>query len=239
MELEIGWEPPILDGARNSAIRIGGAGHLDASARVMRLGIPTTRISRAMGDVHPQGNPHYWLDPLNGRIVAKSIANRLASLFPQHAGDFQQNLTAFQKALDEHMFGKALVEKLGGAKLWTLELKKELDPLLKSLDLESQLGGWKGRMRPFQGKAIITYHQSWDYFANRFGLHVADELEPKPGIPPSPGHVLDVIRKVNEQDISVLLMEPYYSRKAPDLIASKTGIQVTRKCKHSWRPICC
>ncbi len=226
MELEIGWEQPILDGARNSAIRIGGPGHLDASTRVMRLGVPTTRITRAMGDVHPQGNPHYWLDPLNGRILAKSIASRIAGLFPEYEKDIQENLKAFQKALDEHMFGKALVEKLGGAKLWTLELKKELDPLLKSLHLEGQLGGWKGRMRPFHGEKIITYHQSWDYLAHRFSLVVADELEPKPGIPPSPGHVLDVIRKVKEQNISALLMEPFYSRKAPDLIASKTGVHI-------------
>ncbi len=226
MELEIGWESPILDGSRNSVIRIGGPGHLDASERVRRLGVPTTRISRAMGDVHPQGNPHYWLDPLNGRIVAKSIANRLARLFPQHTDNFQQNLKTFQKSLDEHMFGKDLVEKLGGAKLWTLELKEELDSFLKSLGLASQLGGWKGRMRPFQGEKIVTYHQSWDYFAKRFVLVVDDELEPKPGIPPSPGHVLKVIRKVKELKISILLMEPFYSRKAPDLIASKTGIQV-------------
>ncbi len=226
MELEIGWESPILDGSRNSAIRIGGPGHLDASERVRRLEVPTTRITRAMGDVHPQGNPHYWLDPLNGRIVAKSIANRLEYLFPQYADDFQENLKAFQKALDEHMFGKALVKRLGGAKLWALELKKELDPLLKSLQMEGQLGGWKGRMKPFQGENIITYHRSWTYLADRFSLDVADELEPKPGIPPSPGHVLEVIRKVKEQNISILLMEPFYSRKAPDLVASKTGIQV-------------
>lgn len=226
MELEIGWESPILDGSRNSAIRIGGPGHLDASERVRRLGIPTTRISRAMGDVHPQGNPHYWLDPLNARIVAKSVADRLAHLFPKHADYFQKNLKVFQKALDECTFGKTLVEKLGGVKLWTLELRGELNPFLKSLQMETQLGGWKGKMRPFQGQKIITFHKSWDYFANRFNLDVADELEPKPGIPPSPGHVLEVIRKVKEQRISVLLMEPFYSRKAPDLVAAKTGIQV-------------
>lgn len=226
MELEIGWEPPILDGARNSTIRIGGAGNLDASERVMRLDVPATRISRGMGDIHPQGNPHYWPDPLNGRIVAKSIAARLESLFPQYTHDFRKNLEAFQKALDEAMFGKALVEKLGGARLWTLELKRELDALLKTQQLESQLGGWKEKMKFFQGEKIITYHQSWNYFANRFGLTISDELEPKPGIPPSPGHVLEVIRKVKEQGISVLLMEPFYNRKSPDLIASKTGIQV-------------
>jgi ABC-type Zn uptake system ZnuABC Zn-binding protein ZnuA len=225
MELEIGWESPILDGARNTTIRVGAKGHLDASERVRRLEVPTTRISRGMGDIHPQGNPHYWLDPLNGRIVAKSIATRLEHLFPQYANDFRENLKAFQKALDEHMFGKALVERMGGAKLWTLELKKGLDSSLRSLHLESQLGGWKGRMRPFQGESILTYHRSWSYFADRFSLNVADELESKPGIPPSPGHVLEVIRKVKEQKISILLMEPFYSRKSPDLVASKTGIR--------------
>ncbi len=226
MELEIGWEQPILDGSRNSNIRIGESGHLDASERVMRLGVPTTRISRAMGDVHPQGNPHYWLDPLNGRIVAKRIATRLGQVFPQHADDFQRNLKTFQRKFDEHMFGKALVDRLGGAKLWTLELKNKLEKTLKTLHLENQLGGWKGMMRPFQGEKMITYHQSWDYFAHRFGFEVAQELEPKPGIPPSPAHVLEVIQNVKEQNIRVLLVEPYYSRKAPDLIASKTGIHV-------------
>ncbi|MDY6853148.1 MAG: metal ABC transporter substrate-binding protein [Thermodesulfobacteriota bacterium] len=226
MELEIGWELPILDGARNTIISVGAKGHLDASERVRRLEVPTTRISRSMGDVHPQGNPHYWLDPLNGRIVAKSIAARLEQLFPQYANDFRKNLKAFQKALDESMFGKALVERMGGAKLWTLELKNELESSLKFLQMERQLSGWKGRMKPFQGENIMTYHRSWSYFADRFSLKVADELEPKPGIPPSPGHVLEVIRKVKEQKVSVLLMEPFYSHKSPNLVASKTGIQV-------------
>ncbi|MDY6973949.1 MAG: metal ABC transporter substrate-binding protein [Thermodesulfobacteriota bacterium] len=226
MELEIGWESPILDGARNSAIRIGAKGHLDASERVRRLEVPTTRISRDMGDVHPQGNPHYWLDPLNGRIIAKSVAERLAYLLPEYTEDFQENLKAFQKALDVRMFGKALVENLGGARLWTLELKGKLHSLLKSYELESQLGGWKGKMGFFRGQNIVTYHRSWSYLADRFGLYVAEELEPKPGIPPSPGHVVEVIRQVNEQEIAILLMEPFYSFKAPNLIASKTDIQV-------------
>lgn len=226
MELEIGWEAPILDGARNSAIRIGGPGHLDASEHVRRLGVHSTRITRAMGDVHPQGNPHYWLDPLNGRIVAKCMADRLEHLFPEYKGDFQENLISFQKALDEHMFGKVLVEKLGGARLWTLELRGELYPWLNTHHLEGSLGGWKGRLTTFKGQKIITYHQSWNYFADRFGLDILDELEPKPGIPPSPGHVLEVIRKIEEQNVSALLMEPFYSRKAPDMIASRTGIRV-------------
>ena len=226
MELEIGWEDPILDGARNRTIRVGGRAHLDASERVRRLGVPSARITRAMGDVHPQGNPHYWLDPLNGRIMAKTIAVRLEQLFPEYSEDFRANLKAFQRKIDVHMFGPALVDAVGGAKLWTLELRGELDGFVTARRLEGRLGGWKARMQPFAGEKIITYHQSWDYFAARFGLQIADQLEPKPGIPPSPGHVLAIIRTVKAQAITTLLMEPFYSPKAPDLIAEKTGIRV-------------
>jgi len=226
LELEIGWEGPILDGARNPKIRVGQPGHLDASRGILRLEVPTVRVTREMGDVHPLGNPHYWLDPLNARIVAKNVADRLCELDPADADLFRENLRAFQRALDEHMFGKDLVERLGGERLWALELKGALLDFLKERELLAKLGGWKRRMLPFRGEKIVTYHRSWSYFANRFGLVVAAELEPKPGIPPSPGHVLEVIQKVKAQHIRVLLMEPFYSRKAPDLVAEKTGLKV-------------
>ncbi len=120
MELEIGWEPAVLSSARNKRARIGSPGHLDASQNVLRLDVPSKRITRAMGDVHPMGNPHYWLDPLNGRIVAKSIAERLAQIDPDHAETFQENLKTFQLALDERMFGAELVKTVGGDKLLQL-----------------------------------------------------------------------------------------------------------------------
>jgi zinc/manganese transport system substrate-binding protein len=66
-ELEIGWLPPLTTSARNAKVQPGGPGYLDASTNVKILEIPTGQITRAMGDVHPQGNPHYWLDPANGR----------------------------------------------------------------------------------------------------------------------------------------------------------------------------
>ncbi len=226
MDLEIGWEPPILDGARNMAIREGGPRHIDASERILRLGVPSTKITRAMGDVHPQGNPHYWLDPLNARIVAKSIADRLSRLAPEYAGDFQKNLTLFRESLDEQMFGKELVAKVGGARLWGLNLKGELDAFLSAPNMEKALGGWLGRMRPFRGQKIVTYHRSWIYFANRFNLKIGAELEPKPGIPPSPSHLAAVIERVKTEKIKVIVLEPYYSRKSADLVASKTGARV-------------
>jgi zinc/manganese transport system substrate-binding protein len=227
LELEIGYEGLILDGSRNSRIRIGTPGHLDASEGVLRLEVPTKRIDRSMGDIHPLGNPHYWIDPLNGRIVAGNISKRLADLAPQHEPYFKERLKSFQQELDERMFGREPVTAIGGGKLWALSLKGKLE---KTLDQPGQppLGGWLAAMRPFAGMKVITYHRSWSYFAHRFGLIVADELEPKPGIPPSPGHVAQVVNRVKSQGIKVLLMEPFYSRKAPELVASQTGIAVVR-----------
>jgi zinc/manganese transport system substrate-binding protein len=231
LELEIGYEPLILDGSRNPKIRVGTPGHLDASEGVLRLEVPTQIIDRSMGDVHPLGNPHYWLDPLNGRVVAQNIGKRLEQLAPQDAEYFREQTAAFHRALDERMFGRELVTKIGGSKLWALLLKGQLD---KTLEEPGQplVGGWLATMRPHRGQEIITYHRSWSYFVNRFGLAVADELEPKPGIPPSPGHVAEVVKRIKSEEIKLLLMEPFYSRKAPDLVAAETGVTVV-ECANS------
>src|SRR6187200_1396608 len=79
-ELEIGWLPPLIQQSRNSRVQVGGPGYLDASAQARILDIPQGQITRAMGDVHPQGNPHYWLDPENGKVIARAIAGKLSEL---------------------------------------------------------------------------------------------------------------------------------------------------------------
>jgi len=231
LELEIGYEELILDGSRNARIRIGTPGHLDASEGVLRLEVPTQRIDRSMGDIHPLGNPHHWLDPLNGRIVAKSICKRLERLAPEHAEYFKDRTASFQRELDKRMFGPELVGKTGGGKLWALLLKGQLNKVLQKPG-QPALGGWLATMRPHAGQKVVTYHRSWSYFAHRFGLVVVEELEPKPGIPPSPGHLADVVKRVEAEAVKVLLMEPFYSRKAPDLLASETGINVV-ECANS------
>lgn len=226
LELEIGYEQLILDGSRNQKIRIGQPGHLDASEGVLRLEVPTQKLDRSMGDIHPLGNPHYWLDPWNGRTIARNICNRLKQLDPADADLFDKNCIAFCAKIDKAMFGEALVAKAGGEALWAAELNDALEDLLKKAGGASALGGWAGALYPCRGGKMVTYHRSWSYFANRFHLVVSDELEPKPGIPPSPAHVLEVINKVKAEKVKVLLMEPFYSRKAPDLVASHTGIKV-------------
>jgi len=223
LELEIGWETPILDGSRNTKIRVGTDGHLDASEGIIRLEVPTQKVDRSMGDVHPLGNPHYWLDPWNGRVMARSIRDRLKKLDPTHAAAYDANCTAFEKRLDESLFGKELVEKIDAETLWQMELAGRLEEGLMEKRLSDELGGWLGAMRPYRGSKIITYHRSWVYFADRYGLGIVAELEPKPGIPPSPGHLVEVIQTAKVNNVKVLLVEPFYEKKGPEFVASKTG----------------
>ncbi len=226
LELEIGYEQPILDGSRNSKIRPGTPGHLDAATGVLRLEVPTTKVDRSMGDVHPSGNPHYWLDPLNARIVAGTIARRMSTLSPADAAYFEYNHERFRRSLDIAMFGEVLVERVGGGQLWAFLLQDRLDSVLKNPSGVSELGGWLAKVKPYAESPIVTYHRSWSYFAHRFRFVVIDELEPKPGISPSPRHLAKVIDQVRSRGAKALLAEPYFNRRVPDYVAQRTEIRV-------------
>ena len=192
-------------------------GHLDASKCAGVLDVPETAINRAMGDVHPMGNPHYWLDPLNGRRIAGAIADRLAELRPAEADTFRRNAEAFQRDLDERMFGSKLLEKYESQDLWLRVERGEGIP---------EAGGWLAAMAPLRGQKILTYHRSWVYFAHRFGLEVAGELEPKPGVPPTAAHLAELAELAKAQDVRIILQEPFYSPKAAEQVADKTGARV-------------
>lgn len=226
MDLEIGWESPVLDGSRNFNIKPGMPGHLDLSEKIIKLEVPSVKVTRGMGDVHPQGNPHYWLDPLNGRIMAGEIAKRLCQIDIKNCKNYKKNLKNFKHLLDKKMFGEALCNKVGGSTLWSLILKGRLESYLKANELFPKAGGWYAAMRPFVGKDIVTMHKSWTYFAKRFGLNVIAELEPKPGIPPTPSHIKEVIELMEATDTKIILQEPFYTRKAADKIAIQTGSMV-------------
>lgn len=187
LELEIGYLPPLLDQSRNEKIRPGAPGYLDASVGCDILEKPTAQVTRAMGDVHPFGNPHYWLDPNNGRLIARAIAARLTSLDPAGAGDYKSNLAAFEARLSD------------GEKRWDAQLA------------------------PYAGTNVVTYHNSWPNFLKRFRLEAAGYVEPKPGVPPSPSHTLEIINLIREKHIPVILMEPYFDQKTPQSIARNTG----------------
>lgn len=186
MDMEIGYLPHLLDQSRNPKIRPGGPGHLDASIGCEILERPKGVVTRAMGDVHPFGNPHYWLDPGNGRVIARSITNRLAQLDPAGAATYRTNLAAFEAKLTE------------GEKRWDAALA------------------------PYAGTPVVTYHNSWPNFLKRFRLVAAGYVEPKPGIPPSPAHIVSLVNLMREKKVSVILMEPYFDERTPRSIASRT-----------------
>jgi len=189
-ELELGWLPPLVQQSRNAKIQLGAPGYLDASLTAKILEIPTGQITRAMGDVHPLGNPHYWLDPGNGRHIARAIAEKLTQLAPEDAAHFEARYADFDRRLAE-------AEKR-----------------------------WDARMAPYKGLRVVTYHRSWPNFADRFGLDVIGYVEPRPGIPPSPGHTLDLIAEMRRQKIKLLLVEPYFDLKTPNSIGRETGARV-------------
>jgi zinc/manganese transport system substrate-binding protein len=124
------------------------------------------------------------------------------------------------------MFGPSLVEQYGGDHLWQLLLDEKPLPDVAVDGQNGETSGWYGRMKPYRGSSIATYHRSWIYLANRFGLKIPVELEPKPGIPPSSKHLAGVVEAVRVNQIRVILQEPFYSRKAADWVARNTGARV-------------
>jgi len=186
-ELEIGWLPPLIQQSRNSKIQQGADGYLDASLTARILEIPTGEITRAMGDVHPLGNPHYWLDPENGKRIGKAIADKLSQFRIGDREYFQQRLADFSSRLDA-------AEK-----------------------------GWLAKMALNKGTKVVTYHRSFPNFAERFGLDIIGYVEPRPGIPPSPQHTLDLINEMKRQNVKLILVEPYFDLKTPNAIARDTG----------------
>jgi zinc/manganese transport system substrate-binding protein len=181
------WLPQLIDGSRNDKLEL-----IDLSKDISKKEVPTAKVDASQGDVHPYGNPHYWLDPENAKIMAEEIYNALTDFSSQDADYFKKNLDNFNKEIDSNM------------KNWT-----------------SKLSGLKQ-------KNIITFHKSWVYFENRFGLNVVGNVEPKPGIPPTPSHDADLIQLIKKDKIKIILMENYYSDSAPNHISESTGIKVVK-----------
>ena len=193
-ELEIGWLPPLLEGARNGKILAGAPGRIVGSEGIQLVDIPAA-ADRSQGDTHLAGNPHFMLDPMNAKVVAEHLVRVFSALDPGGAATYKTNLTQFESAL-------------------AIKMKE-----------------WTAALAPFAGKPIVTYHPTWRYFGRRFGLVSDTYLEPKPGIPPSPPHLAEVMQKMKAQNIHVLLVEPYQPRKTAEAVASRTDAQVVDVCQ--------
>ncbi|HEY5036445.1 MAG TPA: metal ABC transporter substrate-binding protein [Chthoniobacterales bacterium] len=188
-ELEIGWLPPLLQNARNPKIELGQPGRVQASQGIRLMEVPA-QLSRAAGDVHAAGNPHFMVDPIIAKAVAAHIASAFATVDPAHAADYQTNEKQFESTIN------------------------------------SKLQEWGAKLLPYRGQSIVAYHDSWIYFAHRFGFKIDIFLEPKPGIPPSPSHLAEVIAEMKAQKIKAILVEPYQNRKIAEKVAEETGGKV-------------
>jgi ABC-type Zn uptake system ZnuABC Zn-binding protein ZnuA len=191
-ELEVGWLPPLITSSRNPKIHPGAPGYLDASLNVTILEIPTGQITRAMGDVHPSGNPHYWLDPGNGRLIAQALKEKLSQLDPSGRAFFEQRYADFDRRLAE-------AEKR-----------------------------WDAVLAPYRGAKLVTYHRSWPNFMQRWELDVIGYVEPKPGIPPTTSHTVDLISAMKAQGVKLIVVEPYFDDRTPRAIASQVGGEVVK-----------
>src|SRR5262245_42336080 len=189
-DLEIGWLPPLIQQSRNSKVQVGADGYLDASLQARILEIPQGQITRAEGDVHPLGNPHYWLDPENGKIVGREIFDKFVRFRPNDRAYYEQRLNDFVNRLN---------------------------------DAENR---WVALMALYKNTKVVTYHRSYSNFAERFGLNVVGYVEPKPGIPPTPQHTLDLINDMKRENVKIVLVEPYFDLKTPNSIGRETGAEV-------------
>ena len=190
LDLEVSWLPALLEVASNPRILPGQPGYVDCSVGVSVLE-SSKLLDRSEGDVHPKGNPHYNLDPVNGRIMARNIAAGLSRNFPQHQPVFEKNLKRYIGELDR----------------W--------------------IARWQEQAAPLKGAKIVTYHLEWSYFAERFGLEWLGTIESKPGIEPTPNHLVALAEKM-KQEKAQLIIYGAQSDRFPRQLASQTGAGVLR-----------
>src|SRR3989441_170774 len=226
LDLEL-WVPALLDKANNPKVTEGGPGYVAAYAGVSLLDVPAS-YSRTQGDIHVFGNPHIWTDPLNAVQIARNILTGLKRVAPDQADYFAAREQDFEQRIYRALYGDELVRLLGGEALANLDRQGKLFEFLdthkyEGAPLSSRLGGWLKEGLAFRGKAVVCYHKEWDYFSREFDVPCVDYIEPKPGIPPTPSHVQEVIEKMKRQKIQVLLSTSYYDRNQVEEVAARTG----------------
>jgi ABC-type Zn uptake system ZnuABC Zn-binding protein ZnuA len=226
LDLEL-WVPALLDKANNPRIVEGGAGYVAAYQGLPLLDIPVS-LSRAQGDIHVYGNPHIWTDPLNAVLIARNILRGLKRVAPQDADYFTTREKDFETRVYRALFGDELVTILGGETLADLDRQGKLFTFLgqqkyQGAPLLNRLGGWLKQGMPFRGKIVACYHKEWDYFSREFQLSCFDYIEPKPGIPPTPRHVQEIITQMKERHVPVLLSTNYYDHNQVVEVAQRTG----------------
>jgi len=228
IELGLGldiWANAVTNASGNPAIQTGQPGRVIASEGIRAKELPST-LSKAWGDIHPQGNPHVWLDPVNMKRIAQNIHDGLVHVDPSRSAQYDAGLKRFDKRIDTALYGNWLVSEYGSSKLNRLSTRGRLESYLKRKGTYDKLGGWLKRAEAIRGTKIVTYHKTWIYFCDRFGLDIVAEIEEKPGIPPSQTYLNKLIKTIKSSNVKLLFVDSFYPSKDGRYIAGKTGAKV-------------
>jgi len=224
------WADEVVNGSGNSKIAKGSSGRVVAGTGIAALEIPSV-LSREMGDIHPQGNPHVWLDPLLAKQEANNIAEALKRADPAGATYYDQRKNDFGTRIDNAMFGEELVKLVGIQKLTRLVQTGELQSFLDTTKLGGQplsakAGGWLKQAQTLSGIKVYEFHKVWAYFARAFGMKIVGTIEERPGIPPGPQHVRQVTDQIKSEKIPLILVDNFYDPALPNNISRETGTRV-------------
>jgi zinc/manganese transport system substrate-binding protein len=228
LDLEL-WVPALIDRAGNRKVSEGGPGYVTAYTGIHLLEVPTS-LSRSEGDIHADGNPHIHTDPVNAIIIARNILTGLRRVSPDNGATFTAREQDFERRVLEATIGAELVNLLTAPVAYDLLKSDKLYDFLgtkqyQGKPLLDRLGGWMKEAQVFRGKQIACYHKEWAYFSNRYQVTCAEYIEAKPGIPPTPGHVQEVIALMKQRKIRVLFASNYFDRNQIRQVAQRTGAQ--------------
>jgi ABC-type Zn uptake system ZnuABC Zn-binding protein ZnuA len=229
LSLEL-WADEVVNGSGNTRIFRGTPGRVIASAGISPLEIPSV-LTRELGDIHPQGNPHVWLDPLLAKVEAENIAEALKRADPAGASRYDARKADFDHRIDEALFGPELVKLVGVPKLTRLAHSGQLHEFLQTNKLGGEplaahAGGWLKAAESLRGSKAFEYHKVWTYFARVFGLQLVGTIEERPGIPPGPQHVRQVVEKIKADKVPRILVDNFYDPSLPNNVARETHARV-------------
>jgi zinc/manganese transport system substrate-binding protein len=188
-ELETGWLPVLVQESGNPRIRPGAPGYFEATSVLRMLEVPGT-VDRAMGDIHPLGNPHVHLDPRNVATVAQALTERLATIDAPHAAYYRSRGADFQAR-----WKQAMVR-------------------------------WSEQAARLRGVPVVVLHRDQVYLLYWLGMREVAAIEPKPGVPPSAGHLAGLVSKLTASPPRMILLNAYNNPQAADWLSERIHVPV-------------
>jgi len=224
LQLEL-WADGVATGSGNPNISQGAKGRLIASMGISREEVPAI-VDRKEGDIHPEGNPHIWIDPLRAKHIADNIAGGLKSVAPEASGRIDERLKKFKDRIDEALFGPDLLKEVGARTLTRKALDGSFPAWLEERKLSGKLGGWMKQALPLRGARMIEYHKTWIYVAKLFGFEIVGSIQSKPGVEPGPKHIEELKALIESQKVKGIIVDNIYSPAVPEALARDTGVKI-------------